>query len=343
MCYWIRCWCWSHSLVCSLRLLVTIWMIVDSERTFSLFHRCHKFSFRCWVFRCYMKCSSIFSHRWMHSNMTMYAFHQQHHTTFASVGVSGQYMHWMDYVITQAFPTMLPCIILDTHICVMCLCVVIGSLNSIHSHGGYAFPFMPNPADHLAHHLYFNVAFGIGPLDWLFGTNPTSRHYSLVHKTKSNSCKGTLPTNTPNKWPSCWGWEHWSGCKGKSGKFLPALSVWPLLTYLNWFLMNLFVCVPRISSLPFKRKGKALGFHFFIPQGPIWLLELKLKRHASLSWNKASETTWTGNCSRYTERPSDPTRTEPNPIENRTRQEKTAAEKKVLSSDQKSHWAPSIS
>lgn len=56
----------------------------------------------------------------------------------------------------------------------MCVCVIsqaiIGSLNSIHSHGAYRFPLMPVPDAHDLHHSKFHWNFGTGPLDKAHGT-----------------------------------------------------------------------------------------------------------------------------------------------------------------------------
>lgn len=95
---------------------------------------------------------------------------QLHHTTFASVGISGQYASGLEFILMQAGPVLVGAALLNTHVASVCLFAIIGSLNSIHSHGGYRFPLMPVPDEHEVHHSKFNYNYGTGPLDRFHGT-----------------------------------------------------------------------------------------------------------------------------------------------------------------------------
>eukprot|EP00698_Gefionella_okellyi_P020215 TRINITY_DN631_c0_g2_i1.p1 TRINITY_DN631_c0_g2~~TRINITY_DN631_c0_g2_i1.p1 ORF type:complete len:262 (-),score=17.53 TRINITY_DN631_c0_g2_i1:139-924(-) len=109
------------------------------------------------------------THRLLHTK-TLFAYHALHHTTFGSVGVSGMYQHWIDYFLTTILALAVGPIVCDTHVVSLLLVTIIGSCNSIHSHGAYRFPFMPLPDDHELHHRNPRVNFATGPMDWLCGT-----------------------------------------------------------------------------------------------------------------------------------------------------------------------------
>jgi len=84
--------------------------------------------------------------------------------------ITGLYCSSLDFVLTQAIPVIIPGLIFDFPIVIAWLGTIVGSLNSIHSHSCYTFPFLPTPLDHDAHHAKFNCWFATGPFDLLFGT-----------------------------------------------------------------------------------------------------------------------------------------------------------------------------
>eukprot|EP00729_Bicosta_minor_P012112 gene12112-4244_t len=98
------------------------------------------------------------------------AYHKKHHQTFASVGISGQYATALDFFMMQAGPVIVGTYVLNCHAATVWLFAIIGSLNSIHSHGAYRFPLMPVPDAHDLHHSKFHWNFGTGPLDKAHGT-----------------------------------------------------------------------------------------------------------------------------------------------------------------------------
>merc|ERR1711916_149923 len=111
-----------------------------------------------------------FFHRLLHHPSLYQTYHKKHHTTFASIGITGLYCSSLDFVLTQAIPVIIPGLIFDFPIVIAWLGTIVGSLNSIHSHSCYTFPFLPTPLDHDAHHAKFNCWFATGPFDLLFGT-----------------------------------------------------------------------------------------------------------------------------------------------------------------------------
>ncbi len=79
-------------------------------------------------------------HRLLHSSPAWYRHHKLHHTTYGTIGVSGSYMSTVDFIVTQGLPIVLPPVVMGTHFSAMWFPLVIGGINSIHSHGAYAFP-----------------------------------------------------------------------------------------------------------------------------------------------------------------------------------------------------------
>lgn len=110
------------------------------------------------------------AHRALHLR-ALFPHHRLHHSTKASVGISGLYMSSLDLLLTQALPMLLAPAILGTHVFIIWMYTPIVALNSVHSHGSYAFPGMPETRDHSDHHRLFFVNYGTGPWDYIMGTN----------------------------------------------------------------------------------------------------------------------------------------------------------------------------
>ena len=62
-----------------------------------------------------------------------------------SVGISGIYMGVVEFWSTQTLPIVLAPVLFNSHPIIPLLGTCVGSLNSVQSHGCYAFPFMTNP------------------------------------------------------------------------------------------------------------------------------------------------------------------------------------------------------
>ena len=111
-----------------------------------------------------------FGHRFLHLPGIYGRFHKQHHQTFGSVGISGQYASVPDFAVMTFVPVMLAAVSFDVHLSALWLFSIIGSLNSIHSHGCYEFPLFPSTKDHSLHHEKLDCNYGTGILDALLGT-----------------------------------------------------------------------------------------------------------------------------------------------------------------------------
>ncbi|GMH85253.1 hypothetical protein TL16_g10172 [Triparma laevis f. inornata] len=103
--------------------------------------------------------------------INLYAlFHKEHHSTYASVGVSGLYMGSLDCVLTQTLPQVVAPALFDFHPFTLWLFALIGSLNAVHTHSGYNFWGMSPPHGHELHHSRYKVNYGTGVLDRLLNT-----------------------------------------------------------------------------------------------------------------------------------------------------------------------------
>ena len=115
-----------------------------------------------------------FAHRVLHLPTFYEKFHKLHHQTFGSVGISGQYATGLDFALMQWIPGLCGAVLLDSHVASVWFFTMIGSFNSIHSHGGYNFPGFPNPHEHGEHHSKIHLCYGTGPLDALLHTGLNS-------------------------------------------------------------------------------------------------------------------------------------------------------------------------
>eukprot|EP01126_Amoeba_proteus_P029151 TRINITY_DN2873_c0_g1_i2.p1 TRINITY_DN2873_c0_g1~~TRINITY_DN2873_c0_g1_i2.p1 ORF type:complete len:188 (-),score=28.42 TRINITY_DN2873_c0_g1_i2:178-741(-) len=110
------------------------------------------------------------THRLLHSRKWLYEFHALHHKTKGSVGVSGMYASLLDGWAMSTGAGAVGLILVDSHVVVVWLWTFLGAINSVHSHGGYEFPFMPSPSDHELHHANYISNFGVGLFDTLCNT-----------------------------------------------------------------------------------------------------------------------------------------------------------------------------
>eukprot|EP00658_Telonema_sp_P-2_P067469 TRINITY_DN56393_c0_g1_i1.p1 TRINITY_DN56393_c0_g1~~TRINITY_DN56393_c0_g1_i1.p1 ORF type:complete len:277 (+),score=19.15 TRINITY_DN56393_c0_g1_i1:91-921(+) len=111
-----------------------------------------------------------YSHLLLH-HPRLYSWHKKHHSTFASVGISGHYSTPIDFFTMSAGPVLLAVLLFDTHAASVWLFAIVGSLNTIHSHGAYRLEGFPLPDAHETHHAQFHWNFGTGPLDLVHQTD----------------------------------------------------------------------------------------------------------------------------------------------------------------------------
>lgn len=111
-----------------------------------------------------------YGHRLIHHRLLYKHIHKLHHTSLASMGISGYYMGHVDALFEFILPTYLPFIILARQKSLLLAFVVVGQLNGVLTHSGHRIPGFPYCKTHLYHHLFLNVNFGIGIIDGILGT-----------------------------------------------------------------------------------------------------------------------------------------------------------------------------
>jgi sterol desaturase/sphingolipid hydroxylase (fatty acid hydroxylase superfamily) len=112
-------------------------------------------------------------HRAMHHSSVYKLLHKQHHTSRASVGISGYYMGVIDFLMEFVVPFYLPLYLLGNDPLVMVVGGIIGQVNGVLSHSGYNLPLMPYETGHQIHHLELHYNYGIMFMDRLFDTRAT--------------------------------------------------------------------------------------------------------------------------------------------------------------------------
>lgn len=102
-------------------------------------------------------------HRYMHENKWLLKnIHSVHHRIRNTCGINGNYMHWVEYVLTASL-TLLGPILIGAHIYVIWIWVIIRQFEGADGHIGYDIPWNPahllpvyeGPVYHDFHHAKF--------------------------------------------------------------------------------------------------------------------------------------------------------------------------------------------
>ncbi len=102
-------------------------------------------------------------HRYMHENKWLLKnIHSVHHRIRNTCGINGNYMHWLEYVLTAGLTLVGP-LLIGAHIYVIWLWVIIRQIEGADGHIGYDIPWNPahlfpvykGPVYHDFHHAKF--------------------------------------------------------------------------------------------------------------------------------------------------------------------------------------------
>ena len=115
-------------------------------------------------------------HRTLHRPTLFRRFHRVHHEFRESVGITTHYVHPVEHWLGNLFPALAGIVLVGAHPVTMLVWVCLAITNAIHTHAGYALPWMSWGVDHDFHHYNVRECYGaIGLLDRLLGTDAKLR------------------------------------------------------------------------------------------------------------------------------------------------------------------------
>lgn len=109
----------------------------------------------------------FFTFHYILHNKSFYIWsHKLHHEFKYPVGMEALYLHWFDLIFGNIMPLYLPILFIDYHLYTVILWnIIIVSFTVGSAHASF------RNNNHLNHHIYFNVNYGIGIyMDRIFGT-----------------------------------------------------------------------------------------------------------------------------------------------------------------------------
>lgn len=129
-------------------------------------------------------------HHTMHRPWFFRRIHSKHHEYKESIAIATHYVHYVEHIFGNLLPVFAGVIILQPHPYVVLFWILIVVINALHTHSGFAFPFMSYSVHHDWHHYYVNGSFSaVGLMDQIFGTDKAfdeqKKQYAQRQKTAS--------------------------------------------------------------------------------------------------------------------------------------------------------------
>lgn len=112
------------------------------------------------------------NHYFMHQKYLFKKFHKIHHEYRESIAIATHHVHYVEHIAGNLIPVFTGVLILQPHPFVVLFWILIVVMNALHTHSGYAFPWMSYSVHHDWHHYHVNGSFSaIGLMDAIFGTD----------------------------------------------------------------------------------------------------------------------------------------------------------------------------
>ncbi len=125
-----------------------------------------------------------FSHRLMHQKFLFKHIHRIHHEYRETVATATHYVHYIEHLVGNLFPVFIGAVILLPHPFVILFWIMLIVMNALHTHSGFAIPWMSYAVHHDWHHYHVNGSFSsIGLADKLFGTDKAFEARERDYKT----------------------------------------------------------------------------------------------------------------------------------------------------------------
>lgn len=116
------------------------------------------------------------SHRLLHVKWFFRRFHRIHHEYRESVAIATHYVHYVEHIVGNLFPVFIGAVIFLPHPFVILFWIQLIVMNALHTHGGFAIPFMSYAVHHDFHHYNVDGNYSsIGLTDRIFGTDTAFR------------------------------------------------------------------------------------------------------------------------------------------------------------------------
>lgn len=128
------------------------------------------------------------AHHTMHRKYFFKKIHRVHHEYRESIAIATHYVHYIEHIVGNLIPVFAGVFILQPHPFVVLFWVMMVVINALHTHSGYALPFMAYSVHHDWHHYHVNGSFSaIGFMDQLFGTDKALDKVKEDYKKKQKS------------------------------------------------------------------------------------------------------------------------------------------------------------
>ncbi len=126
------------------------------------------------------------AHHTMHRKYFFKKIHRVHHEYRESIAIATHYVHFVEHLVGNLIPVFAGVLLLQPHPFVVLFWIMMVVVNALHTHSGYAFPWMAYSVHHDWHHYHVNGSFSaIGLMDQLFGTDKAFNKVKEEYKKKN--------------------------------------------------------------------------------------------------------------------------------------------------------------